>query len=318
MEALTIADIAQARDRIAGRVRPLAVIEAGPRADGTPLTSAGSVSFALEFLQYSGSFKVRGAQNFLLTHLERGSLPDVGVTIASGGNAGLACAWAARQAGVAATIFLPATAPPAKVHRLAAMGVQVRQVGHDYATAKQACDEFATATGAVKSHAYDNRLIAAGAGTVVEEILSKQPDIDTIVVAVGGGGLFTGVATAAHHYGVRTVAVEPEGCCCLHAALAAGEPVDAATDSIAADALGARRTSWLAFNAATAYDADSVLVSDEEIVAARRLLWDDYRLVVEHGAATALAGVLHGPPELVAGRRVAVVLCGANTDPTTL
>ncbi|WP_174187399.1 threonine/serine dehydratase [Nocardia barduliensis] len=308
---LTHSDVKAAAERIAGLVRPVAVARADQK---------GELWFALEFLQHTGSFKARGALNFLLTHRENGTLPPVGVTIASGGNAGLACAWAARSQGVPATVFLPTTAPRVKVDRLASYGADVRLVGTQYADALAASRDFAEATGALLSHAYDNPLIAAGAGTLMTEIHERIPDLDAVVVAVGGGGLFSGVATAAAGYGIRTVAVEPARCRALHAAIAAGEVVDVEVDSVAADSLGARRASELALTAARRYRVDSVLVEDAAIVAARRGLWAERRIAVEHAAATALAAVLGDEPAFrsAPGERVCVVLCGANTDPSDL
>ncbi|MEV7599764.1 serine/threonine dehydratase [Kitasatospora sp. NPDC089797] len=312
MPHLSYGDVKAAADRIAGTVRPVTLAETGP---GRWL--------ALELMQHTGSFKARGLQNFLQAHREAGTLPDTGVTIASGGNAGLACAWAARQQGVRATVFVPTTAPAVKVAKLRGYGAEVRQTGSEYAEALAACQEFAAAGGALAAHAYDHPLIAAGAGTLLEEIHRQLPGLDTVVVAVGGGGLLAGVATAARQHGVRTVAVEPEHCRAFHAALAEGRPVDVPVDSVAADALGARRATALALAAAREGDVRSVLVPDAAIVRARRELWDDRRLAVEHAAATALAaldagvGPGHGyRPE--PGERVCVVLCGANTDPTDL
>ncbi|MFC9894202.1 threonine/serine dehydratase [Nocardia sp. NPDC127579] len=311
---LSYGDVKAAAARIEGLVRPVTV---APAEDLGPAGSAPFAAwFALEYLQHTGTFKARGAQNFLQAHREAGDLPAAGVTIASGGNAGLACAWAARRQGVPATVFLPATAPPVKVERLRGYGAQVRLVGTEYAQALEASQEFAAAGGALLSAAYDHPLIAAGAGTVAEEIHALLPALDTIVVAVGGGGLFSGVATAAGHYGVRTIAVEPANCRALHAGLAAGAPVDVEVNSIAADSLGARRTTALAIAAARRYRAESVLVTDDEIIAARRQLWSDRRIVVEHGAATALAALTSGRYRPAPGERVCVVLCGANTDPS--
>lgn len=151
------------------------------------------------------------------------------------------------------------------------------------------------------------------------ELQERIPDLDTDVVAVGGGGLFTGVSTVARHYGIRTIAVEPENCRALNAALEAGRPIDVAVDSIAADSLGARRASEMAVRSAQHEDVRSILVSDAEIVRARQALWEDHRLAVEHGAATALAGILGpGGYRPVDGESVCVVLCGANTDLTSL
>ncbi|MFI6047194.1 threonine/serine dehydratase [Nocardia sp. NPDC051321] len=309
---LTHSDIKAAVERVAGQVRPVAVAPADDR----------NRWLALEFLQHTGSFKARGALNFLLTHRENGTLPDAGVTIASGGNAGLACAWAARNEGVRATVFLPATAPKVKVDRLRSYGAEVTLIGTQYADALTASREFAATTGALLSHAYDNPLIAAGAGTLMEEIHQRIPDLDTVVVAVGGGGLFAGVATAAAHYGVRTIAVEPARCRALNASIEAGRLVDVDIDSIAADSLGARRATELALHAAQHYDVTSVLVDDADIIAARRTLWEDRRLVVEYGAATALAALGGGdnPPPFrpEPDEKVCVVVCGANTDPADL
>ncbi len=340
MHELTYGEITAAAERIAGRVRPVTVAaaERGPilaaRRDPRP-AAPGTLWLALEFMQHTGSFKARGAQNFLQAHREAGTLPDAGVTIASGGNAGLACAWAAGQQGVRATVFLPTTAPAVKVATLRGLGAQVRLVGAEYAEALAACEEFAATTGALASHAYDHPLIAAGAGTLLAEITRQVPDLDTVVVAVGGGGLFAGVATAAREHGIGTVAVEPERCRALNAALEAGHVLDVAVDSVAADSLGARRTSAMALSAARQDGVRSVLVPDEQIVRARQALWDDRRLAVEHGAATALAALLApddgpaddpraDPPALShgyrprPGERICVVLCGANTDPSDL
>ncbi len=303
-DQLTYDQVEAAGRRIAGRVRPVAV---------APGDDAERTWLALEFLQHTGSFKARGAQNFLLAHAEAGTLPDAGVTIASGGNAGLACAWAARELGVRATVFLPETASPVKLARLRSYGAGVRLVGREYAEALAACEEFAAGSGALASHAYDHPLIAAGAGTVLEEIRARVPGLDTVVVSVGGGGLFAGVAVAAREHGVRVLAVEPAGSRALNAALAAGRPVDVPVASVAQDALGARRATALAVEAAAHEGVRSVLVDDEAIVGARRRLWEDRRIAVEYAASTALAAL-----DQAEGERVAVLLCGANTDPSDL
>lgn len=309
---LSYADVKSAADRLTGQVRPVAVAQAtGPG-------GAYDLSFALEFLQHTGTFKARGAQNFLLAHREEGSLPASGVTVASGGNAGLACAWAAGQQGVPATVFLPENAPQVKVDRLRSYGADVRLTGTEYAEALAACEDFAAGTGALRSHAYDDPLIAAGAGTLVDEIRAQAPGLDTLVVSVGGGGLFAGVAAAARHHGLRVVAVEPENCRALNAALEAGRVLDVPVDSVAADSLGARRTSAAALAAAAHPSVRSVLVPDAEIVRARRELWSGHRVAVEHAAATALAALTSEAWVPGAGERVAVVLCGANTDPSDL
>lgn len=344
MNTLAYGDIKSATDRITGHIRPVTLtrVDAGAIRTGhrDPLDDRPEqpceVWLALEFLQHTGSFKARGAMNFIQAHLDAGTLPEAGVTIASGGNAGLACAWAAQQHGVQATVFLPANAPKVKVTKLRSYGADVQLVGSEYAEALAVCEEFAAATGALTSHAYDHPLIAAGAGTLLEEIRQQIPGLDTVIVAVGGGGLFAGVATAAQHHGIRTIAVEPEHCRALNAALKAGRPVDVNVESIAADSLGARRTSSIALHVAQQDRTHSVLVSDDEIISARQLLWDHRRIAVEHGAATALAALTspdqHTPDRNLAdrpltggrsyrpgnGEKVCVVLCGANTDPSDL
>ncbi|MFF2084078.1 threonine/serine dehydratase [Nocardia sp. NPDC058176] len=310
----TFDDIEAAAARIDGLVRPIAVAPA--------TTGAYPLTFALEFLQFTGSFKARGAQNFVRAHAAAGTLPEAGVTIASGGNAGLACAWAARAAGVPATVFLPDTAPPVKIRRLRDYGAEVRLIGPEYKQALAACQEFAATSGALAAHAYDHPLVAAGAGTLMREIHARVPEVDTVLVAVGGGGLFTGTAVAAQHFGVRTIAVEPEHCRSLNAALAAGRPVDVTVDSIAADSLGAPNVSAMALAAAQDESVRSLLVPDDAIRRARQQLWDEHRIAVEYGAATAMAALLDTGsgaayrPE--PGERVCVILCGANTDPGDL
>ncbi|MFI6155089.1 serine/threonine dehydratase [Kitasatospora sp. NPDC051170] len=309
----TYEDVKAAKDRVHGVIRPVPVFEIDRETFGT-----ARVFLALDFTQSSGSFKDRGAANFIGAHLAAGSMPGAGVVIASGGNAGLACAWAAQRHGIRATVFVPVTAPAVKVARLRAFGADVRQVGAEYAEAAAAAAEFAAATGALASHAYDDPYIAAGAGTLLGEIHAQVPGLDTVVVAVGGGGLFAGTAMAAHTLGVRVVAVEPENCRALNAAIEAGEVVDVPVDSVAADSLGARRVSETALHWAQRVRARSVLVTDEAIRAARQLLWDQRHLAVEHAAATALAALTSGAYVPGEGERVAVVLCGANTDPSDL
>ncbi|WP_245568676.1 threonine/serine dehydratase [Nocardia concava] len=310
----TYADVTSAADRISGHIRPVVVA----RADADTVPVAGEVWFALEHMQHTGTFKARGAANFVLAQRELGLLPKTGITIASGGNAGVACAWAARLVGSAATVFLPDHAPAVKVARLKALGAQVLCGGAAYADAAAECERYAQATGALRSHAYDDPYIAAGAGTLMEEIIAQLPGVDTVVVAVGGAGLLTGITVSANHHGVRVVAVEPETCRAFNAALEAGEPVDVGVDSVAADALGARRITPMALSAAAAGDVISVLVSDKQIIAARQTLWDCRRLAVEHAAATALAALLSGAYVPSPGERVAVIICGANTDPSDL
>ncbi|WP_322921994.1 threonine/serine dehydratase [Nocardioides renjunii] len=305
---ITRDDVLTAQQRIGGRIRRTPLLAP---ADGD------GVWLKCEHLQHCGVFKTRGAFNRQLAALESGELGEAGIVVASGGNAGLAQAFAARALGIRGTVFVPETAPEVKVQRIRRYGADVRRAGTEYAEAYRAAVAFAEERGAAFAHAYDQPEVAAGAGTIGEEVLEDEPGIDTIVVAVGGGGLYAGIAAAVRGR-ARVVAVEPERIPTLHAALAAGHPVDVEVSGIAADSLGARRVGDLAFAAAQAEAPVSVLVSDEAIAAARTHLWDEYRIASEHGAATALAGLLSSAYVPGAGERVAVVVCGANTDPGTL
>ena len=283
-----------------------------------PAAGAPDVWFKCEFLQHTGVFKARGAFNRQLAAREVGQLdPGVGVVTASGGNAGLAQAFAARRLGVPAVVFVPETAPAVKVARLRDYGAEVRQVGREYAEAQEAALLHASTTGALFCHAYDQPEVAAGAGTLAEELLEDVAGVDTIVVAVGGAGLFAGVAASAEGR-ARVVAVEPVTAPTLHAALEAGEPVDVPVSGVAADSLGARRVGSIGFEVARRTDPVSVLVTDQAIVEARRALWRDHRIPSEHGAAAAYAAILDGAYVPAEGERVVVVVCGANTDPSTL
>lgn len=306
---ITRADVDDAARRTAGLTRLTPVLQADPG------TFPGDVWFKCEFMQHTGTFKARGALNRILASKERGELePGVGVVVASGGNAGLANAYAAAQLGVPATVFVPAAAPPVKVAKLEAIGAKIVQGGAEYAEAYQAAVAHARETGAVYCHAYDQPEIAAGAGTVGKELLEQLAGVDTVLVAVGGGGLMAGIAAAVEGR-ARVVGVEPENAPTLHAALAAGEPVDVAVSGVAADSLGARRIGDIGFSVAVRTGVVSALVSDDDIVAARSLLWRDYRMVVEHGAAAAYAALTSGAYVPAPDETVAVVLCGANTDP---
>ena len=269
-----------------------------------------------EFLQHCGVFKTRGAFNRQLAGLRSGEIGDAGIVVASGGNAGLAQAFAARDLDIHATVFVPQTAPDVKVERIRGYGADVRRVGSEYAEAYEAAVGFGEQTGAAFAHAYDQLEVAAGAGTLAEEILEDEPSIDTIIVAVGGGGLYAGVAAAALGR-ARVVAVEPERCPTLSSAMEAGRPIDVAVSGVASDSLGARRLGELAFAAQEKEPPTSVLVTDDEILHARARLWTDYRVPSETGAATAYAALLSGRYVPQGDERVAIVVCGANTDPAT-
>lgn len=303
------ATIEAAAERIAGRVRrtPVVEVEAGG------FDQHGSLVLKLECMQHTGSFKPRGAFNRLLST----PIPAAGVIAASGGNHGLAVAWAAQRLGHRAEIFVPTIAPPIKVNRLRELGAVVHQVGAVYAEAFAASQAWHAETGAVVVHAYDQPEVVAGQGTMARELEQQCPDVDTVVVAVGGGGFIGGVA-AWYAGRLRVVAVEPETSCALHAALAAGEPVDVDVSGVAADSLGARRIGSVAFPILRQHLHSVVLVSDDDIRAAVRRLWRDWRVIAEPGGAAALAAVLAGRYRPVAGERVAVVVCGANADPATV
>jgi threonine dehydratase len=303
---ITRTDVEAAAARIAGRIRRTPVVE----------TATGPLK--LEYLQHTGSFKARGALNRILAAQQAGELdPGAGVVTASGGNAGLAVAYAASQVGVPARVYVPTNAPAVKVARLRALGARVEQVGREYAEAHEAALKGAADSGAVYCHAYDQPEIAAGQGTLALELLEQVPDVDTVLVAVGGGGLMAGIAAAVEGQ-ARVVAVEPVTVPTLHEALRSGGPVDVAVSGIAADSLGARRVGEIGYAVAVRTGVRSVLVSDEEIVAARRALWAYHRIVVEHGAAAAYAALTSGVYAPATGERVAVILCGANTDPSDL
>lgn len=309
---ITRSDVAAAASRIRAHVRRTPVAEVDPGAFG-----AGEMWLKLEFMQHSGSFKARGAFNRILAAVERGELPPAGVIAASGGNAGLAVAYAAKTLGVPAEVYVPTTAPAVKVAKLRTLGATVVQRGSEYAEAYEAATKRAADSGALFCHAYDHVDICAGQGTVGLELLDQVHSVDTVLIAVGGGGLMAGVAAALDgHAGV--VAVEPTRIPTLHAALAAGGPVDVEVSGVAADSLGARRVGTIAYEVAVGCDVRSVLVTDESIIAARKLLWDRHRVVVEHGTAAALAALTSGAYQPARGERVAVLLCGANTDPSDL
>lgn len=307
---LNRAEVEDAAGRIAGRVRRTPVLSIDH--EGTPLV------LKLEYLQHTGTFKPRGMFNRLLTARADGELTDAGVVAASGGNAGLAVAYAAGTLGIRAEIYVPDVISPAKADRLRRLGGTVVVGGAGYADALAAARGRIEETGALEVHAYDQRPVCAGQGTAGLELL-EQAEVDTVLVAVGGGGLLAGI-TAAVGDRASVVAVEPENLPTLHDALDAGGPVDIDVDTtaVAADSLGARRVGDIAYATATAHDVRTVLVSDDEIVAARKHLWDECRIVVEHSGAAAFAAVLGKRYEPAPGERVAVVCCGANTDPAGL
>jgi threonine dehydratase len=274
---------------------------------------SGRLVLKLEQLQHSGAFKVRGAFNRMLS----ADVPASGVIAASGGNHGAAVAYAARELGLRAEIFVPKISPPVKVERMRCYGARVTIAGESVAAAVRASEERAAETGALVVHPYDHPEVVAGQGTIGRELEQQAPDLDTVLVAVGGGGLVGGIA-AWYHGAARVVGVEPERAPTLTAALEAGQPVDVGAGGIAADSLGAGRIGAIPFDLAQRFVDRVVLVGDEDILGAQRLLWDSLRLVVEPGGATALAALLSGAYRPSPGERVGVLLCGANTAPGLL
>ena len=299
------AEIEAAAARIAPYVRrtPLMRLEAG---GGRP-----ACELKLELVQRTGSFKARGAFNTLLSS----NVPESGVAAASGGNHGAAVAYAARTLGHPAAIFVPEIVTPAKRAAIEAAGAEIHIGGARYAEALAACEAYQAATGAMSIHAYDAARTIAGQGTVAAEWEADTDGLDTVLIGVGGGGLIAGCAA---WFGgrVRVVGVEPVGSCCLHAALAAGEPVDVSVESVAADSLGAKSTGALNFAIAREHVSGVTLVTDAAITEAQRTLWREARLVTEPGGAAAFAALNSGAYEPAPGERVGVLVCGANVDLT--
>lgn len=272
---------------------------------------AGPLELKLELLQHTGSFKPRGAfANLLLREL-----PEAGVVAASGGNHGAAVAYAAMKRGVPAKIFVPSVASPAKIERIRSYGADLVVGGERYADALAESEAWAARSGALPIHAYDQVETLLGQGSVGQEIEEQARGIDTLLVAVGGGGLIGGIAA---WFGgrVRIVGIEPEAAPTLYRALEAGEPVDAEAGGIAADSLAPRRVGHLMFPIAKHHVERVVLVPDEAIAQAQKALWRVLRLAAEPGGAAAFASLLSGRYRPRGGERVAVLLCGSN--PATL
>jgi len=282
----------------------------------TPVFSTGAadfglvgapVSFKLEFMQHSGTFKARGAFANLL--MREGA--DKGVVAASGGNHGAAVAYAAMVLGIKAHIYVPSISSPAKIARIRQYGAEIVVGGDTYADAYAASHTFATERGLAEVHAYDGFHTLSGQGTVGHEWLEQTPDLDTLLVAVGGGGLIGGIAAALAGK-VKIVGVEPENAATLARAMEAGAPVDVPVSGVAADSLGARRIGSLAF-ALSGFMEKPLLLTDDEIVSAQKTIWDVLRLVAEPGGAAAMGALLSGKYVPAKDERVGVLLCGANT-----
>jgi threonine dehydratase len=269
---------------------------------------AAPLAFKLELLQHAGSFKTRGAFTNLLTR----KIPSAGVVAASGGNHGVAVAYAAQKVGARATIFVPSVASPAKMDRIRGYGAELVVSGERYNDALAASQEFVARSGAMPVHAYEQVETLLGQGTVGLEFEEQEPALDTLLVAVGGGGLIGGIA-AWYSGRVNIVAVEPETAPTLAMALEAGRPVDAPAGGIAADSLAPKQVGQIMFPIAQAYVKRSVLVPDEAIVAAQQALWNGLRIVAEPGGAAAFAALLARRYVPRDGERVGILVCGGNT-----
>lgn len=305
--SLTSADIARVHGIIRPHVRETPVLHTNGSDLGLkpfPLT------LKLEYLQHTGSFKSRGAFTNMLTR----PVPLAGVAAASGGNHGVAVAYAAMRRAVRAKIFVPTVSSPAKVERIRSYGAEVVVTGDRYADALAASEQYVETSQAMPIHAFDQVETMLGQGTVARELADQAPDADTVMVAVGGGGLIGGMAVWYAGGKTRLVGVEPTEAPTLTAALEAGMPVDAPAGGIAADSLAPRRVGQLMFPIAQQHVDRVLLVEDKDIVRAQELLWDVFRMAVEPGGAAAVAALLCRQYEPAAGEHVAVVLCGANTQ----
>jgi len=262
----------------------------------------------LELMQHAGSFKARGAFTNLLTR----TVPQAGVVAASGGNHGAAVAFAAQRLDKPATIFVPTVAAPAKMERIRGYGARLVVTGDRYADSLAASERFLAETGAMAIHAYDQVETLLGQGTLAMELEQQAPQLDTLLVAVGGGGLIGGIA-AWYAGRLRIIGVEPEAAPTLAMAMAAGRPVDAPAGGIAADSLAPRRVGEMMFPLAQAYVDHVALVPDEAIVEAQALLWSALRIAAEPGGAAALAALVSRRYQPRPGERVGVLVCGGNT-----
>lgn len=304
-EAVTRETIAATERRIRPYIRRTPMIGA----DGADFgLQRGPIQFKLELLQHGGSFKARGAFANLLAR----EVPAAGVVAASGGNHGVAVALAAQKLGKPARIFVPSIASREKMERIRGYGAALVVAGERYADALEASEQYAAESGALRVHAYDQVDTLLGQGSVGLEFEEQSAELDSLLVAVGGGGLISGVA-AWYAGRVKIVAVEPEAAPTLDHALRAGRPVDSPAGGIAADSLAPKRVGELMFPIAQKYVERVILVSDEAILGAMEELWKALRVVAEPGGAAAFAALLSRRYEPAAGERVGVVVCGGNT-----
>jgi threonine dehydratase len=287
-------------------IRRTPIIEIDASELGLP---AARLTLKLELFQHSGSFKARGVFTSMLLR----EVPPGGVVAASGGNHGAAVAFGAMKLGKLATIFVPSISSPAKQNRIRGYGAELVVTGNRYDDALAASEEWAAKTGAMKIHAYDQPETLLGQGTLGLEFQEQAPDLDAVLIGVGGGGLLGGVA-AWYAGRVKVIGVEPESAPTLTMALKAGKPVDAPVGGVAADSLAPKRVGELMFPIAKAFAHNVLLVSDEEIVQAQRVLWEAVRIVAEPGGAAAFAAIVSGRYQPEPGERVGIVICGANTE----
>jgi threonine dehydratase len=307
MTEITRDAIASTYNKIRSHIRKTPTIDVNPLDLG--LTKGANLTLKLEHLQHAGSFKTRGAFANLLTR----TVPKAGVVAASGGNHGVAVAYAAQQLGHKATIFVPTISSPAKVQRIRDFGAELVVKGDRYNDALTLCETFQKKKGALGLHAFDQHETLLGQGSVGLELDAQAPKIDTLLVAVGGGGLIGGIA-AWYEGRIRIVSVEPETSCALHTALKGNAPVDVEVSGIAADSLGAKRVGALMFPIARAFVGQSVVVPDSAIKDAQLRLWKSLRMAIEPGGACAMAALLSGAYKPGPAERVGVLVCGANTE----
>lgn len=304
-DAVTPHTIAQCERIIRPYIRRTPVIAVDGSEFGAP---TGALTLKLELLQHSGSFKARGAFTNLLTR----DIPKAGVVAASGGNHGAAVAYAAMRLGKPAKIFVPSVSSAAKIARIRDYGADLTVGGEFYADALAASEAWALQTGALPVHAFDQNETIMGQGTIGLELDEQAPDVDTVLVAVGGGGLVAGIA-AWYAGRIKVIGVEPLASPTLTRALEAGHPVDAEAGGLAADSLAPRRVGERVFPIAQRYAPRTVLVTDDAIAEAQKTLWHGLRIVAEPGGAAAFSAILSGAYRPAAGERVAVVISGGNT-----
>ncbi len=303
---ITRAAITEAATRIAPFIRRTPVMGIAVPGIERP------VCLKLELFQHTGSFKPRGA----FTNLVGAKIPGAGVAAASGGNHGAAVAYVAKVLGISARIFVPTISSPAKVARIAGYGATIVQQGANYQEAVGLCQDYVRESGAMNIHAFDMEATLAGQGTLGCELEEQAPDLDRILVAVGGGGLIGGIA-GWYQSKSKIVGIEPETCNCLHAALASGNTVATTPSGIATDSLGASSAGSLMFPIAQKFVDHVALVTDEDIRNAQRWLWTHAQIVAEPGGVAALAALLSGSYKPAKGERVGVIVCGANTPLAT-